>query len=198
MRRITRLGTLHLCGNGALGLGPCPGRRKYGGVLTNAAPNQKSGSQIWHGRDCAIDMFEIMKNSRDTNAGKRVLLVDDERLVRETIRLMLAQSGYTVVEANNGAEALGLFRQSRFDLVMTDYEMPFVKGNELASRIRSVAPDQPILMMTGYSHRLEGDNPVNAVINKPLSLARLQSVMGQLIGGNEECEEPVFAEIGHN
>jgi CheY-like chemotaxis protein len=139
-----------------------------------------------------------MKNIRDTNAGKRVLLVDDERLVRETIRLMLAQSGYTVVEANNGAEALGLFRQSRFDLVMTDYEMPFVKGNELASRIRSVAPEQRILMMTGFGNRLGSDNPVDAIINKPLSLEHLQFVMGQLIGGGEEGYDTLFAEMDHN
>lgn len=139
-----------------------------------------------------------MNCSRDTNAGKRVLLVDDERLVRETIRLMLDQSGYTVVEANNGAEALGLFRQSRFDLVVTDYEMPFVKGNELACRIRRVAPEQRILMLTGFSHRLDGDNPVDAVINKPLTLARLQSVMGELIGGAEEAPDTGLVELGHN
>jgi CheY-like chemotaxis protein len=140
-----------------------------------------------------------MNDSRETGAGKRILLVDDERLVRETVRLMLAHFGYTVVEANNGAEALGLFRQSRFDLVMTDYEMPFVKGNELASRIRSIMPAQRILMMTGFAHRIEPDNPVNAVVNKPLNLDRLQSIMSQVLSDDSgSFEETLFAELEHN
>ena len=140
-----------------------------------------------------------MNISRDTGAGKRILLVDDERLVRETIRLMLAHCGYIVVEANNGAEALGLFRQSRFDLVMTDYEMPFVKGNELASRIRSISPAQRILMMTGFNHRAGSDNPVDFVVNKPLNLDGLQRVMDQVLNDDATpIEEPVFAELEHN
>ncbi len=112
---------------------------------------------------------------------------------------MLDHCGFTVVEANNGAEALGMFRQSRFDLVMTDYEMPFVKGNELASRIRSMAPDQRILMMTGYGHRVSSDNPVDAVIDKPLNLGRLQTVMDRVLNGTDESqEETAFLELEQN
>ena len=112
-----------------------------------------------------------MKTENETIHGKRILLVDDERVLRETIRRLLAMDKHIVVEANNGAEALGLFKRQSFHLVMTDYEMPFVKGNELASRIRSIAPEQPILMMTGYGHAASHDNPVDAVISKPLNVS---------------------------
>lgn len=132
----------------------------------------------------------------DTAVGKRVLLVDDERLVRETVRLLLGQIGYTVVEANNGAEALGLFARGQFDLVMTDYEMPFLKGNELAAKIRRMAPRQPILMMTGFAHTASPDNPVDAVINKPLSFGRLRMMMDQLLNEVEApLAEPCLAEF---
>jgi CheY-like chemotaxis protein len=137
-----------------------------------------------------------MNHDPDMQVGKRVLLVEDERLVRETIRLLLGQIGFTVVEANNGAEALGLFAQGRYDLVVTDYEMPFLKGNELAARIRRVAPRQPILMMTGFGHDAGPDNPVDVVMDKPLNFARLRRTMDWLLSGGEgDLAEPFLAEL---
>jgi CheY-like chemotaxis protein len=131
-----------------------------------------------------------MNSNRETATPKRILLVDDERLVRETVRLLLGQFGFTVVEANNGAEALGLFARGCFDLVVTDYEMPFLKGNELAAKIRRLAPRQPILMITGFGHCASPNNPVDAVIGKPLNFARLRLLMDDLInkGGGSPAE----------
>jgi|ERR1017187_4474180 two-component system cell cycle sensor histidine kinase/response regulator CckA len=126
-----------------------------------------------------------MITNRGTAVVKRILLVDDEGLLRDALRLLLMQVGYKVVEANNGAEALGLFARERFDLVMTDYEMPFLKGNELATRIRRMAPRQPILMMTGFGHSASEDNPVDAVISKPLDFERLRMLMEYLLNGVE-------------
>src|SRR5271169_3986695 len=93
-----------------------------------------------------------MKPRTDHVSGKHILLVEDQRAVRESLRLLLVNDAHTVVEANNGAEAFTLFRKERFDLVVTDFEMPFVKGDELAVRIRQVAPQQRILMITAYGH----------------------------------------------
>ena len=79
---------------------------------------------------------------------------------------------------------------------MTDYEMPFLKGNELAANIRRMAPCQPILMITGFRHKAGPDNPVDAVIHKPLNLARLRMVMNHLLHGNEgTLEEPLLPEL---
>ena len=125
----------------------------------------------------------------DTASRKHILLVDDERLVRETVKLLLCRQGHTVVEANNGAEALGLFTQARFDLVLTDYEMPFLKGNELALRIRQSVPQQPILMMTGFRHKAGPDNPVDAIINKPFNSARLENAVAEVLAEAEDCLE---------
>src|SRR5580658_5389090 len=76
-----------------------------------------------------------MNMETDTILGKRILLVDDERLVREAIRGLLARDEHLVVEANNGAEAYSLFVRGKFDVVVTDCVMPFLSGNELAVRI---------------------------------------------------------------
>ena len=112
---------------------------------------------------------------------KRILLVDDEQQVRESVRLLLARDEHTVVEANNGAEAFSLFTTGQFDLVVTDFEIPFMKGNELAARIKQLAPRQPILMITGHGKRPAPDNPVDAVLNKPVGLDQLRTAMAKLL-----------------
>jgi CheY-like chemotaxis protein len=122
-----------------------------------------------------------MKRQSDTLSNRRILLVEDERVARETLRRLLEQDSHTVVEANNGAEALALFRNGRFDLVVVDYEMPFIKGNELAANIKRAAPNQPILMITAFHHRPSKDNPVDAVVNKPFRCAHLREVMSKLL-----------------
>jgi two-component system, cell cycle sensor histidine kinase and response regulator CckA len=126
--------------------------------------------------------------------GKRILLVEDERMVREVLGKMLSQHEHEVVEANNGAEALALFARNPFDLVVTDFELPFMKGNELASHIKRLAPQQPILMITGYERRAGPCNPVDAVLNKPIDLNRLNQAMEDLLP--EGAEQALAAANG--
>ena len=118
----------------------------------------------------------------ETIVGKRILLVDDEGAVRESVRTLLARDEHIVVEANNGAEAYGLFAQGRFDLVVTDCVMPFLSGDELAVRIKRLAPQQPILMMTGYGYgyRPGPGNPFDAVLHKPFNYEHLRQEMAKL------------------
>jgi CheY-like chemotaxis protein len=113
--------------------------------------------------------------------GKRILLVDDERSVRDMIRQLLRQDDHTVVEANNGAEALGLYAQDRFDVVLIDCVMPFLKGPELAVRIKKMSPDQPVLMITGYGMKPGPYNPVNAVLRKPFDLGELRTALAGVL-----------------
>ena len=114
--------------------------------------------------------------------GKRILLVDDEPSVRGSFRMMLEIDDHIVTEANNGAEALDLFTKGQFDLVTTDFEMPVMKGNELAVRIKKLAPKQPILMITAYGKELgESVNPVDSILNKPFTLNNLRGAIAKLL-----------------
>lgn len=113
---------------------------------------------------------------------KRILLVDDESSVRGCFRMILEIDGHTVTEANNGAEALDLFTESRFDLVATDFEMPVMKGNELAVKIKKLAPKQPILMITAHEKELgESENPVDSILNKPFTMDNLCEAIAKLL-----------------
>ena len=109
-------------------------------------------------------------------------MVDDQPSVRGTIRLMLEIDDHIVTEANNGAEALDLFTPGQFDLVTTDFAMPVMKGNELAVRIKQLAPMQPILMITGYAEELgDADNPVDSILKKPFTLESLRGAVAKLL-----------------
>lgn len=116
------------------------------------------------------------------NSGKRILLADDQPEVRETVRLLLGLDGHCVSEAANGQEALSLFAPHRFDLVITDYAMPVMRGDELATSIKHVSPSQPILMITGSADLFGGcAAPVDAYLQKPFGCEELRRAVAGLV-----------------
>lgn len=119
----------------------------------------------------------------DLVSRKRVLLVDDEQGVRIAVKLLLeALFDYNITEASNGREAFKIFSRERFDLVITDYSMPDMKGNQLALEIRKVAPKQPILMITAFADQLRGaENPVDDILNKPFSARELTQAIDKVL-----------------
>jgi DNA-binding response OmpR family regulator len=98
-----------------------------------------------------------------------VLVVDDEPLMRESLVRLLVSDGHSVQTADNGREGLLLFEKGRFDLVILDYEMPDVKGDELALMVKALAPDQPLMMISAFPETLRTNllTDVNLVIGKP-------------------------------
>jgi len=81
----------------------------------------------------------------------RILIVDDERSMREMLSILLEREGYETVEAKNGQEALQLFETSIFDLVISDIQMPGVNGIELLAGIMKLTPEVPVLMITAFA-----------------------------------------------
>jgi len=81
---------------------------------------------------------------------KRVLVVDDERAIREIIRERLETAGYDVRTAEDGQAALQAFGESGFDVVITDLHMPGIGGLELLRRVKDAAPTAVVIVLTGY------------------------------------------------
>jgi CheY-like chemotaxis protein len=114
--------------------------------------------------------------------GKRILLAEDQQDVRELTKLLLDMDEHIVTEAVNGKEALDLFAPDRFDLVITDYLMPLMRGDELARSIKRLAPSEPVLMITGSAAELGRiQTSADAVLNKPFRFEELRQAVAQLL-----------------
>jgi CheY-like chemotaxis protein len=115
---------------------------------------------------------------------RRILVVDDEPLVCDAVKLMLDFDGHDVGTACSGKEALAKLEQSRFDLVITDYEMPGMKGDELAAAIKTRDAQQPVVMITAYAELLQSSgNPLTGVyclISKPFLLENLREAIAKV------------------
>ncbi len=79
-----------------------------------------------------------------------ILIVDDEEIIRESLSFVLAKEGFRVQEAANGRFALDMIREQTFDLVITDLEMPEMKGIELLEQITLHSPETLVVIITAY------------------------------------------------
>jgi len=82
----------------------------------------------------------------------RILFVDDDRAGREVALFNLRKAGYRVTAASDGQEGLSLFSPEKFDLVVTDVKMPGISGIDLLRKIRPLAPDVPVLVITAFGN----------------------------------------------
>jgi PAS domain S-box-containing protein len=84
--------------------------------------------------------------------GSRILLVDDDSLVSMNTAYMLMDLGHSVLEAPSASHALRVLEtDSQFDVVITDYAMPSMNGLDLATKIKSMQPNMPVIIATGYA-----------------------------------------------
>src|SRR5438552_12213307 len=120
----------------------------------------------------------------------RILVVCDEPLVCGAVKMWLTFDGHVVETASNGKEALAMFEVGKFDLVITDFAMPNMKGDELAATIKARAPKQPVVMITAYAEMLQASgNPlpgVDFVISKPFLLEDLRQAISKVAGGGSQ------------
>ena len=94
-------------------------------------------------------------SSKKASTGKRILLVDDQENYRISVQALLEREGYIVITASNGIEAIELVKQQYFELVLLDYYMPGVTGEEVVRDIRKFNEYIQIILQTGYS----GEHP---------------------------------------
>ena len=115
---------------------------------------------------------------------RRILVVDDEPLVCDAVKMMLEFDGHAVETAGTGKAALGMLEKTKFDLVITDFEMPLMKGDELAAAIKARDPKQPVVMITAYAEMLQASgNPLTGVdfmISKPFLLENLREAIAKV------------------
>jgi CheY-like chemotaxis protein len=115
-----------------------------------------------------------------------ILVVDDETSVSDSIRMVLQHHGHTVQTAENGAAAIALLEPGRFHLVITDYLMHGMNGDELAKTIKLRQPGLPIIMASAYADELKAsdklDGKVDHLLFKPFSIAELNEAIAHVMG----------------
>lgn len=115
---------------------------------------------------------------------KKILVVDDEPFVCDAVKMMLAYDGHEVQTASSGKEALDLFDDGKFDLVITDFAMPLMKGNELAAAVKARAPGMPVIMITAYAEMLQSSGHslvgIDFIISKPFLLDNLREAIAKV------------------
>ena len=137
--------------------------------------------QAVRGRDGRTDAKALPRGS------ETVLLVEDEKGVRELAREYLELVGYTVIEAEDGHTALELaaMHVGPIQLLMTDVVMPGISGRELAGRVKSIRPDIKILFMSGYTDQAVVHHGIldtdAALLQKPFTMAALAAKLREIL-----------------
>ncbi|MBN2120590.1 MAG: response regulator [Candidatus Omnitrophica bacterium] len=118
---------------------------------------------------------------------KKVLIVDDEKDIREHVGSMLASSGFEVISSENGLDALKLAAENKPDLVLLDIFLPDIDGGEVANRLATNPSTSqiPIVFLTGLVTKQERKEPEkigkNFVIAKPLLRSELLSTISKVL-----------------
>lgn len=81
---------------------------------------------------------------------EKILVIDDDKIIRKLFKIALVKAGYKVVEAENGSDGLLQIHTERPDLVITDYQMPGMTGLDVLSEVRKLKFRVPVIMLTGY------------------------------------------------
>jgi two-component system response regulator ResD len=117
----------------------------------------------------------------NTTTTWRVLLVDDDPLVSDSIRRMLEFDQRNVKAVSSGADALVICEKEAFDLVILDYLMPGMKGDVLAITLKARHPSVPIIMITADAEKLDAmaELPagVDLIMGKPFQLGELREAV---------------------
>ncbi len=128
-------------------------------------------------------MFRSVRETRE-----RILVVDDDAVVRKNLATLLGRAGYEADQAADGVEAVEKLNQRKFDLVLTDIVMPRMDGHALIAHIGSRWPETRIIVMTAY-FQSEGDKTftaagADAFIGKPIMFDDLLSKIERALTSN--------------
>jgi len=115
----------------------------------------------------------------------RILVVDDDELLRQSMRAILEREGHQVSAAHGGRVGIDVFtaalqRGEPFDAVITDLGMPHVDGRAVAAAVKSMSPYTPVILLTGWGQHLDDDeipSYIDHILTKPANLAEIRAAL---------------------
>jgi len=116
---------------------------------------------------------------------RRILVIDDDEAIRETLAQALEDAGYQVDATGDVGDAVALLGRIRVDVVVTDLVLPGGSGLEVARAAKRTHPDTPVILITGWPGRVDpetlGSQGIDAIVEKPVGLDTLRSTVASLI-----------------
>jgi CheY-like chemotaxis protein len=120
---------------------------------------------------------------------KKILVIDDEQLLRDSLKQMLTRIGYSVTVASDGIEGLAMFKASKPDLVITDMIMPNKDGIQLIMEIFAQHPEQPVIAISGGRRAVTAEFNLNSadllgvkgVLAKPFTFEQLREAVSDAL-----------------
>ena len=128
-----------------------------------------------------------MNPNSETETRRKVLVIDDEAAILTTLDRVLRNAGYEVQTAQSAQEGLSLFKKETFDLVTVDRSMPEMTGEAVATEMKRLAPNVPIILITGFPGAATRPELFHAILGKPFRIPELlQSLTSALDRGGED------------
>ncbi len=162
-------------------------KRHAGAISVRSQPGEGSSFRI-----ILPKAQESLESTCETEAAlprgdERVLFLDDEKILAELGKNILEHLGYDVTALTDSTEGIKLFRANpfAFDLVITDYTMPHITGEELAAEVLRVRPSIPVILLTGFSEKITEEKAkaigITRFLMKPATVRDLaEAVRGAL------------------
>ncbi|OGL47402.1 MAG: hypothetical protein A2161_10150 [Candidatus Schekmanbacteria bacterium RBG_13_48_7] len=125
--------------------------------------------------------------------GKKILVVDDDSVMRDVLKELLIGRGYYICLASNGEEALKVIEETEFDLVITDLKMPKMGGIELFDEMTRRSLKIPVIVLTGTPHELvrcaQKKRTFAGILTKPFDLKEFMSCVSTACGNSSEIQK---------
>jgi DNA-binding NtrC family response regulator len=130
-----------------------------------------------------MNLFSKLKN-------KKILLVDDDEWIRDSLTLYFDTEGCQIVAVETAEEGMELLKQQDYDIILLDYKLPGIDGLTFSRKIQEIRPDAIKILITAYKNKKVVSEAMNAgiqdLIDKPFTIKTIEDSMSRLIHRNEE------------
>ncbi|MFA0784998.1 GAF domain-containing protein [Fervidibacter sacchari] len=159
-------------------------QRHEGFMEIDSAPGEGTTVRLW----LPSNVAQISELPAGEVPSLKLLVIDDEPSVRETLALLLRKDGHLVLTAADGEEGLEMFQLAQlqgnpFNAVITDLGMPRMDGLTVARKIKAISPDTPVILLSGWGFRIRSEEvreAIDLVLTKPATHQQIRRALSQI------------------